>query len=734
MNHTPHSPFRRILTGLALTVTFIGALGGSPRGAVAQQGTGTIRVDDTAGNDAPDCGSEAAPCRTIQHAISESNTGDTILVATGTYIYDSQEDTCYSPLGVRAVVCVVNQELTISGGYSASDWSTADPGQHLTIIDGQDAYRGVFVAGTGPTTYLRMEGFTIQNGLARGIPARPGDDQIFAFGGGMFVDMGSAPGPRDGVTLRRMVFKDNQSIGENTTSSYGGSGTGGGLAMRMAEDSVLEHIVFQENEARGGTGNDRGGYALGGAFNTDRSVVAGRYLTFTNNLAVAGNSTGGGIDYRGERADALGGAVAIMAGSIVVLQNVKATANTAQGGNSANNSGGAFGGAIKVQEAALTLISSDLRNNLAQGGTGVNGWLGNGGGLEAIDSDVTIDRSWIVNNIARGGNGTSGDKGAAGGGGINSTWILDQYDASLQVTNSVIADNLAEMGAGTRITGGGGGGIWIQATQATIAHTTVARNQVGSSMQGQAILLIEVRDGNNAVRRAATVTMADSIIAEHTGFTIWQMAAIHVKPSNTLTLNRGLLAGNTKDTNADSTVGPAGTFNGLSSMTTTSSAAGFIASGSPNYDYHITKLSPAKDQATNCVFSIDIDDEARGLFGPHDFGADEYTPIVLTVMPVASGAMRLSWKTNLTLVPRVNHYDIVITCAAGAQPPVGASCDTPIEAGAQINSLLFSGMTISKLYTFTVKAQTANESTIESSNRVMAVPIGEFLYLPFVSS
>ena len=35
---------------------------------------------------------------------------------------------------------------------------------------------------------FRLEGVTVENGVAHGIPARLGDDKIFAFGGGMFAD------------------------------------------------------------------------------------------------------------------------------------------------------------------------------------------------------------------------------------------------------------------------------------------------------------------------------------------------------------------------------------------------------------------------------------------------------------------------------------------------------------------------------------------------------------------
>jgi len=277
------------------------------------------------------------------------------------------------------------------------------------------------------------------------------------------------------------------------------------------------------------------------------------------------------------------------------------------------------------------------------------------------------------------------------------------------------------MGAGVNVTGGGGGGIWVQATEANIVHTTVTRNRVDSPMQGQGILLIEVGS------KGATADVSLSIVADHTGFGS-SVAALHVKPGNTVNLQRGLWSGNDKDTNADSSPAPAGTFNGLASMI--SGPADFVSPGAPDYDYHILSSSAAQDQATGSTAMVDIDGESRGLFGEHDIGADEYAPIILSVSPVMSRTLHLRWQTNASLVPGLDHYNILLSYEPDANPPDQG--DSPIDVGTQTSHLL-TGLSKYSEYTIVIEARDSSDILIATSNAVIAIPTDIFFYLPIVS-
>ena len=568
------------------------------------------------GADNVSCGSEALPCRSIQYVVNRAASGDSILVAGGTYVFNAAADPCIGyGIGTTGVVCVVNKSLSIYGGYTGTNWAVPDPERNLTVLDGQTAQRGVFVASTGPLTNFTLQGFTIRRGKAMGNPARTGFDKYYAYGGGLVSEFAN-------IALKDLVCTDNQSIGENTGSGsgyvYGGAGSGGGVAVRWGSAS-LENIQFISNTAQGGQGSVRGGYSLGGGLYSFRTIMTGTYLYFDGNVSRAGNSAGDGADGGGERSDGLGGAGSFGGeGNRVLLSNVLAVNNLAQGGNAANRSGGAFGGAFKVELGMFTLRDALVRDNMARGGAAINGWLGNGGGVEAIEAEVHLDRVSIVHNRAIGGTGSSGTRGAAGGGGINSTAIGGSFTPVLMITNSVVADNSVEEGPGAIPAGGGAGGVWIQSTRAELNHVTIARNTVSEDMDGQAVLLIEI--GSKGARAKIT----NSIIADHVN--AWPAAtnaAVHVKPLNTLTLTQNLLFGNTKDTNSNGSPAPAGAFTFLG--TTYSGNPYFVAPGAPGYNYGIGPSSGAIDHALASALAVDRSGFLRPRGPASDLGAHEYS-------------------------------------------------------------------------------------------------------------
>ncbi len=693
----------------------------SPSPILAQMGFGIVRVAPT-GTDFSGCGAASAPCNTIQYAVGEATTGDVILVAAGTYRYDSSNDVCIDPLKTTGVVCIVNRRITILGGYTTTNWISANPTANVTIIDGENTQRGVLLISTGPPTSLRIEGFTIRRGVGRGITGRPPPENIFGFGGGMLVELAS-------VVLRNMIFEDNQAVGENVATESGGTGSGGGFAIKLGDGtSTLENITFKNNLALGGTGLQRGGLAIGGGLYTYRSTLTGSNIILLNNSATAGNSAGLGSTGDRGRADAQGGGATFQDGSNITLQYVTAIGNQATGGVALTNGGGAFGGAIHVESnqfpTTFTLLDSDLRGNVAQGGNAGNGGLGNGGAIEALNSTLTINRVLMINNTARGGNGLTGNTGSAGGGAVNFVRLRSD-STTISIINSVFADNLSTMGTTGMEVGGGGGAIWLQGVTAEMVHTTVARNRLGSvAMQGQAILLL-----NDGVPTPAVANISYSIIADHTGFDS-SVSALHVKPGNTVTLKSGLYAGNTRDDNSSGIPHAAGTFNGLASMMS-AATAGFISAGTPNYNYHILMNSPAKDLAVGSSTALDLDRDMRP-FGPAaDIGADEYVPFPLNVVP-GDRTLKLAWQPNAGIGQVVDHYEVRVACVPGANPPAQGACNSAINAGSAI-TLTLSGLTNDKPYTSTVSALNVMSSTISMSHSVTATPAKPMVYLPLIN-
>ncbi len=708
---------RLSISVVLIVISLLASMVAAPATLVAQSGMGTIRVAPT-GSDGASCGSAAAPCRTIQGGIRNSSSGGTVLVAQGTYTYDPNQTPCLNIGVTTAVVCVHNKNLTILGGYSVTNWNVPDPIRHPTIIDGEQAHRGIL---TWDISSLRVEGFTVQNGLSQGA-ASGSHSETFAYGGGM-----QAVGVS--VILRNMIFRNNQAIGGNTASTYGGNAMGGGVSINGADNgavvyATLENVTFDGNRAVGGQGTQLGGVGIGGGLHLSNIAFSGNNLTFTNNTAQGGSTSGSGYISGRAYSDAQGGGAAIYTGSQGTIQSVVATGNRALGGNAPNgDAGGAFGGALYLEHAQAAISDANIRSNLAQGGAGRNPTSGaamaEGGAMQTDDSDVTLQRVSVIANTARGGNGTI-YRGPVGGGGAAFTHLQD-LNGRLDIEDSVFADNRAEFGTTGQKVGGGGGGLWLQGVTATINQTTIARNTVNDSwLYGPAVILIAPYY-SGAPNTSAT--LAHSIISDHAG----GEGAVHVQSSANgaavLSLNTGLFNNNTPaNTNANGY--QPGIINGLSTMR--SGSPDYVSPGAPQYDYHIKGSSAARNQASGGTTPTDIDDESRSLFAPADIGADEYLPIVLSVAPTGVSRLTLSWKTNQALAATTHHYQVNVTPGAGAAPPAQG---TSINVGTA-TSFTLSGLTIGKRYTIVVQARNASNGVIDASNTVSALAVDRFVYLP----
>jgi len=691
----------------------------------ARANTATTRYVATTGSDTGDCTS-SSPCRTIQYAVNQSSSGDKILVAQGTYTYKAAVDSC-SFLLTRAVVCFVDKRLTILGGYTTSNWSEANPAGNLTIIDGQNVYRGVAAIGYNTkTAHLDMEGFTIQNGLAQG-PTYLTPYDPSGVGGGMLVQHAA-------VTLRDMVFQSNRAIGQNTSSGYGGQADGAALRIEEAPTgttSLLQRIVFDGNQSYGGTGPERGGTAFGALF-IYKTTVTVEDSVFTNNLAQGGNSTGSGVSgYL--RANALGGGIGIEQG-VIALRRITVTGNQAKGGNASTYGGGGYGGGIFIEDfvenaTAVTLSDSYVANNIAMAGDAAQGGNAAGGGIDSADSDVTIERTSIVSNRAIGGNSVTGNAGPGAGGGL---YIFADRPGSFyaNIENVIVAENFAAQGSGvTSLGNGGGGGLVIHGMNANITHTTIAQNRLGSNLILGQGLLVQPWPSPLDPSLPATVNLGYSVIANHVeggGLA----AAIVVQRGSTLTFNQGMFSGNLKDTNVDNSPVSAGTVQGLWTMFSAPSA-GFIAPNWPDYNYHLRLDSSAKDRATGSTMPDDVDGQSRPYDLQSDLGADEYHPFPLTLVP-SSGTLYLSWGTGIgMLAGGVAHYEVLVTCETGANPPDQGNCGQPIGADA-LNTFTLTGLTNTKPYTVEVKAYDLSDTLIATSSQGTASPAKGAIFLPLV--
>jgi hypothetical protein len=676
------------------------------------------------GQDAPTCGAQSAPCKTIQYAVNMAFSGDTVKVAEGVYTFSPDDDVCTGRIaGSSAVVCYIDKELTILGGYTTSSWSSANPAANPTIIDGQNSRRGVRLQRSytsAPTASLHIEGFTVRNCLATG--ASSGTlHETNVFGAGLLSEHAS-------IAVEDMVFSNNEARG-GTTASAGGAGAGGAVAVNTTWGGVsvqLKDIEFVGNRAVGGDGLSRGGHGIGGALFMYGVSVTGEGLLFTNNQSIAGSTaTGGGVD-GGQRADGQGGAAAFHGGSTATLYLSSATGNTATGGDAPmGEAGGAFGGAFFVENSALALYDVEVSANEARGGNGRNAtnmasqaW---GGGVSSMNANLAMSRVWVTANRSQGGNGSIYG-GAVCGGGVAAVSVTSAL-RQVEISNSVIADNDADHGAG-QLVGGGGGGLWLLGVDVNVTHATVARNNIEQNLLGQGIIVI-------AGGVPAAVDINYSIISDHTGLV--NTAALHTQSGTTVSLNRTLYANNTVNDNHDRNyAGPSGVYNGLSTTISTQSPVGYVSPGAPYHDYHLTKLSVARDLVSTPALMIDIDQQARN--GYADAGADEYVVPIDTALRVVDVSTLLAiWEMDAQyLTASINHYHLALTCEAGAASPPQVRCGSYIDVELNQASLALTELTPYKDYTVTISVMDEYDQPIETSSSVTAFPTDHFTFIPLV--
>jgi parallel beta-helix repeat protein len=216
----------------------------------------------------------------IQAAVDAASNGDEIIVAPGTYTGSGDE-----------VVNMLGKEI----------WLHSSEGAGVTIIDGEDARRGV-LCNSGETSNTIIEGFTITNGYADN-------------GGGMCNKNNSSP------TLTDCTFENNYADRgggmfndssnptlENCTFMGNTATNNGGGMYNTYSDPTLTNCTFENNTAWAGGGmyNDYGGNpTLTGCTFTDNTASNGGGMsnenccsptltncTFTNNSAT---NHGGGM-------------------------------------------------------------------------------------------------------------------------------------------------------------------------------------------------------------------------------------------------------------------------------------------------------------------------------------------------------------------------------------------------------------------------------------------------------
>lgn len=224
-------------------------------------------------------------------------------------------------------VAVITQTLTLAGGYTTTNWTTAYPITQPTILDAQGGGRVI-----NASAELTLIDLTVQ----RGNYSTSGN------GGGLYASTA--------VTLTNVSFLTNTANG----------GSGGGA---MVSSATLNGGLFQNN-----TASSNGGGLWSAAFALTDTRFISNTAGQSGGGALGGPATLNGGLFQNNRADSQGGGLYAGGGGTLSLSGTQFLSNTA------TNTGG---GLVAVGNPTI-VIGGLFQNNQSASAAG--------GGLHAADS------------------------------------------------------------------------------------------------------------------------------------------------------------------------------------------------------------------------------------------------------------------------------------------------------------------------------------------------------------
>ena len=430
-------PFLALAVGLMAVVGMIAVLGtlgdGLPT-VQAQSGTGIIRVATT-GTDAPGCGSEVSPCRTVQYAVDQAQAGEEIRVATGVYT-----DVHFRG-GITQVV-YINKTVAVRGGYTVSNWEHSDPEANPTTLDAQGRGRVLYITGDISPT---IEGLRITGGNAFGSASN--------IGGGIYI------------YEARAIISGCQVFNNTARSAKFGFTYGGGVCLQRSDSTLMGNTIISNSADYGG-----------GLYLYESDAVLSENSIVSNTAPTYG---GGGL--------CVSHGVPQLSGNTIVSN----TANCGGGmwlwrspallsGNTiAANTAAEYGGGLYVHESDASLKGNLVISNVAN----------YGGGLYLHGSDALLDGNTVIYNTANYGGGlclvgnepkllntvVADNQAHASGSGLI-TWV-----GSPRLLNTTIARN----------NGGDGTGVFICSGSAILTNTILVGHAQGVYASGYTTATLE---------------------------------------------------------------------------------------------------------------------------------------------------------------------------------------------------------------------------------------------------
>jgi uncharacterized repeat protein (TIGR01451 family) len=602
----------------------------------------------------------------VQQAVDAAAAGGTVKVAGSCVGVESRASTTQS--------AYISKTLTLSGGYTTTNWATSHSITQPTVIDANSGGRVLFA-----TMALTVSNITLQRGNIGGSGITCPDAGC---GGGVWAQgaltlsnvqvLSNTASNGGGARAGGAVMATNSRF-ENNSSTVG---AGGGLY--TASTLWLTDTHFISNMASIGGGGARAGDAVmatNSRFENNRSTnwyggglyaVSTLWLTNTHFISNTASSVGGGtfaggaataVNSRFENNSSTGSyAGGLHANSTLWLTNTHFISNTASIGG---------GGAFAI--GAMTAANSRFENNRSTGG--------NGGGLYA-QSTLLLTNTLFLRNRA----GTNG-------GGL---YLYGSVTATERLVNVLMAGNQAN-GAGNAIYANHDGGD----DTLTILHTTIA----SPTLTGGSAIYVN----------AGTAVITDTIIVNHaTGIQ---------RNGGTVTQDYNLFFSNTANTGG--TVG-GGSHSVIGNPAFVNPAAD---------DYRLTASSAAINIGANVGVTSDFFGDPRPQGGGFDVGYDEspYTPIVASCYATHNNGTAIFSSLDAHAVQQA-----VDAAAAGGHVKVAGKCvGVESRAGTNQSAYISKRLTLSGGYTTTnwATSHPITQPTVIDANsggrvlRIVGVPV-----------
>lgn len=412
----------RVMTPLAVTTLALLLIVAQPAASASPLALQGLELDPDSSLAARALATEWRVClagcaySSIQAAVDAASDGDVIKVAAGIY---TDTNTYH---GSRQAL-YISKTITVSGGYTTTNWTTPYPITQPTTLDAGGQGRVVYITGLTPT----IEGLHITGGNVAGANSEPGGP---GSGGGIYIIASAA------VLSNCRVFSNTALLG-------------GGLYLGYSA-TLINNIITSNTAAVNGGG---GLYLFNShATLTGNSIYSNTAMVYYDEYGFPSGGQGGGLHLYNSSATLVsnvvqGNKAGNGGGLLLVLSNAMLIDNTVQDNWTSITVGGkdvSVGGGLLLDSSHVTLNGNTIADNSASAC---------GGGLYVTGSDATFTHNTVANNQAyrftlpSGGGLCLGNSTAAfTGDTIAGNWSMNgggvaSWSSNLTLTNVIVNSN-----------------------------------------------------------------------------------------------------------------------------------------------------------------------------------------------------------------------------------------------------------------------------------------------------